>query len=80
MFCHPKGCPPQNDHPNPMPQMEGIQLVSLAKELNQQPPVLTVMNLSGPINAVPSQIDPHGGKHRINIYLSITYLNLQMVI
>lgn len=56
-----------------MPQLEGIELASLATELkNQPPPVQTVMNPSGPINAVPCQINPYGGKHRINFYLSIT--------
>lgn len=67
------GCPPPNQFANPMPQQEGIELVSLATEFkNQPPPVQTVMNLSGPINAVQYQINPYGGKHRINVYLSIT--------
>ncbi|KAK9971551.1 hypothetical protein ABG768_024913 [Culter alburnus] len=63
------GCPPPNQFANPMPQQEGIELVSLATEFkNQPPPVQTVMNPSGPINAVQYQINPYGG-YPVQCYL-----------
>ncbi|KAK7176610.1 hypothetical protein R3I93_000745 [Phoxinus phoxinus] len=57
------GCPPQNDHPNPMPQPEGPAPAPPAElqPVNQPAPVQLVMNLTGPSNPAPHHGHPYAG-------------------
>jgi len=60
MSCHPNlGCPPQNDHPNPIPQPEGPTLAPPAEFQSVDQPDLS--------NPAPHQVPPYTGKHRINV-------------
>ncbi|XP_056124619.1 phospholipid scramblase 2-like isoform X9 [Rhinichthys klamathensis goyatoka] len=57
------GCPPQNDHPNPMPQPEGPATAPPAElqSVNQPAPVQLVMNLTDLSNPALHQVQPYTG-------------------